>query len=100
MNTHAPMLFLFGVVIAMTCDLSCAQGGATEAPPSEGPAEIDLTVAPRIPFREGNGAGPPVAGWNVMPSKPASQELKYEQFIREVMAANLDYAAQRFNVDI
>jgi cobalt-zinc-cadmium efflux system outer membrane protein len=34
------------------------------------------------------------------PSVPATREITFEEFMAEVLAANLDYAAQRYNVDL
>lgn len=42
----------------------------------------------------------PQPGWVVTPSVPATNEITFAQFLNEVAAANLDYAAQRYNVDI
>ena len=33
-------------------------------------------------------------------SIPATNEITLDEFLNEVAAANLDYAAQRYNVDI
>jgi len=44
--------------------------------------------------------GAPLASWIVTNSVPATNELTLRQFLNEVAAANLDYAAQRYNVDI
>ena len=46
-----------------------------------------------------NPAAPP-ASWQIMPSTSASREITFDEFLREVISANLDYAAQRYNVDI
>jgi len=40
----------------------------------------------------------PLDAWNVQASNAADQALTWPAFIREVLAANLDYAAQRYNV--
>jgi hypothetical protein len=61
---------------------------------------IDLSAMTPPPFRAGGGAGAPSSKWTVTPSTPASEELTYDAFIREVVEANLDYAAQRYNVDV
>jgi len=42
----------------------------------------------------------PQPGWVVTPSVPATNEITFAEFLNEVAAANLDYAAQRYNVDI
>jgi cobalt-zinc-cadmium efflux system outer membrane protein len=42
----------------------------------------------------------PWPGWVVTNSVPATNEITFDQFLNEVAAANLDYAAQRYNVDI
>jgi len=44
--------------------------------------------------------GAPRADWVVTNSAPATNELTFNQFLNEVAQANLDYAAQRYNVDI
>jgi len=38
--------------------------------------------------------------WIVTNSIPATNEITFKQFLNEVAEANLDYAAQRYNVDI
>ncbi len=42
----------------------------------------------------------PMTGWVVTNSIPATNEITFEEFLNEVAVANLDYAAQRYNVDI
>ena len=42
----------------------------------------------------------PAATWVVTNSIPATNEITLDEFLNEVGAANLDYAAQRYNVDI
>jgi len=42
----------------------------------------------------------PLASWTVTNSLPATNEITFDQFLHEVAAGNLDYAAQRYNVDI
>jgi cobalt-zinc-cadmium efflux system outer membrane protein len=42
----------------------------------------------------------PQHGWTVEESTAAEQALTWPMFIREVMVANLDYAAARYNVDM
>ncbi len=42
----------------------------------------------------------PVADWVVTNSVPATNEITLDEFLNEVASANLDYAAQRYNVDI
>lgn len=44
--------------------------------------------------------GASLASWVVTNSAPATNELTFPDFLNEVAAANLDYAAQRYNVDI
>ena len=41
-----------------------------------------------------------MAGWVVTNSIPATNEITFDEFLNEVAVANLDYAAQRYNVDI
>src|SRR5947209_2456199 len=36
----------------------------------------------------------------VAPSAPFTREVSFDEFMTEVLAGNLDYAAQRFNVEI
>jgi cobalt-zinc-cadmium efflux system outer membrane protein len=47
----------------------------------------------------GNPAAP-LATWTVTNSVPATNATTLDEFLNEVAAANLDYAAQRYNVDI
>lgn len=63
-------------------------------------AVVDLRAAGASPYVAGGGVGAPLSGWTVAASSPATQELGYDEFIREVLQANLDYAAQRYNVDV
>ena len=42
----------------------------------------------------------PLAAWIVTNSVPATNDLTLDQFLGEVASANLDYAAQKYNVDI
>ena len=42
----------------------------------------------------------PMPDWVVTNSIPATNEITLDEFLNEVAAANLDYAAQRYNVDI
>jgi len=42
----------------------------------------------------------PLATWVVANSIPATNEITLDEFLNEVASANLDYAAQRYNVDI
>jgi cobalt-zinc-cadmium efflux system outer membrane protein len=42
----------------------------------------------------------PMPEWVVTNSVPATNEITLGEFLNEVAAANLDYAAQRYNVDI
>src|SRR5947207_11829343 len=45
-------------------------------------------------------AGTPPATWAVTNSVPATNEISFADFLNELVAANLDYAAQRYNVSI
>lgn len=47
-----------------------------------------------------SGAGAPRPEWTVAASVPAVQELTWPAFLREVLSANLGYAAARYDVDI
>lgn len=47
-----------------------------------------------------NNPGAPLDSWIVTNSIPATNEISFNEFLNEVAAANLDYAAQRYNVDI
>lgn len=42
----------------------------------------------------------PMPDWVVTNSVPATNEITLDEFLDEVASANLDYAAQRYNVDI
>jgi cobalt-zinc-cadmium efflux system outer membrane protein len=42
----------------------------------------------------------PMPEWVVTNSVPATNEITLDEFLNEVASANLDYAAQRYNVDI
>jgi cobalt-zinc-cadmium efflux system outer membrane protein len=42
----------------------------------------------------------PMPDWVVTNSVPATNEITLDEFLNEVASANLDYAAQRYNVDI
>lgn len=71
--------------------------------PADAPAQasvIDLTPPTTVLFISDGGVGAPRADWTVTPSPVSEQPLDYDSFIREVLQANLDYAAQRYNVDI
>ncbi len=58
------------------------------------PTLADLSVSPA------SHPGAPLPGWSVTNSVPATNEITFEQFLGEVAQANLDYAAQRYNVAI
>jgi cobalt-zinc-cadmium efflux system outer membrane protein len=45
-------------------------------------------------------AGAPVATWTVTNSLPATNTITFAEFLSEVVRANLDYAAQRYNLSI
>jgi len=45
-------------------------------------------------------AGAPRTEWVVTNSLPATNEITFEQFLKEVAEANLDYASQRYNVSL
>src|ERR1017187_1368592 len=47
-----------------------------------------------------NNPAAPLSAWVVTNSLPATNEITFKQFLNEVAEANLDYAAQRYNVDI
>ena len=47
-----------------------------------------------------NRAGAPLPTWVVTNSSPATAEITFSEFLKEVAEANLDYAAQLYNVDI
>jgi len=65
---------------------------------------IILTViaSVRITFADSAPTNPaaPLNTWTVTNSVPATNELNFDDFLNEVASANLDYAAQRYNVDI
>lgn len=42
----------------------------------------------------------PLSSWGVTNSAPATNAITFDEFLNEVAAANLDYAAQRYNVDM
>jgi cobalt-zinc-cadmium efflux system outer membrane protein len=47
-----------------------------------------------------NNPGAPLSTWVVKNSAPATNAITFAEFLNEVARANLDYAAQRYNVDI
>jgi len=47
-----------------------------------------------------NRPGAALAGWTVTNSIPATNEITFRDFLNELATANLDYAAQRYSVDI
>ncbi len=49
---------------------------------------------------ETRNPGAALSTWVVTPSSPATNEITFREFLNEVAQANLDYAAQRYNVDI
>jgi cobalt-zinc-cadmium efflux system outer membrane protein len=61
--------------------MACAAGAAPAGPASANPAA-------------------PLPSWVVTNSLPATNTIVFDEFLGEVAAANLDYAAQRYNVDI
>lgn len=48
----------------------------------------------------GTAPGAPLPSWVVTNSLPATNEITFREFLAEVAEANLDYAAQRYNVSI
>jgi cobalt-zinc-cadmium efflux system outer membrane protein len=78
-------LFVVASLLALVC-LPVA-GGSPDA------------VADRVMVPT-NGPGTPRPGWVVTNSVPATNEISFEGFLDEVAQANLDYAAQRYNVAI
>jgi cobalt-zinc-cadmium efflux system outer membrane protein len=46
------------------------------------------------------GPAAPRSSWVVTNSVPATNEITLTEFLNEVASANLDYAAQRYNVDV
>ena len=44
--------------------------------------------------------GAPLAKWSATNSVPTTNEITFAEFLNEVAEANLDYAAQRYNVSI
>jgi cobalt-zinc-cadmium efflux system outer membrane protein len=58
------------------------------------------TVLPREPHFDRPDYGAPLPSWTVVASTPAEQALTWPDFLREVLAANLGYAAARYDVDI
>jgi cobalt-zinc-cadmium efflux system outer membrane protein len=42
----------------------------------------------------------PMSYWVITNSVPATNEISLDEFLNEVASANLDYAAQRYNVDL
>lgn len=61
---------------------------------------VDLRNAVSSPYTSGGGVGAPLSNWAVSPSAPVTQDIGYDEFIHEVLQSNLDYAAQRYNVDV
>jgi len=47
-----------------------------------------------------NDPGARLSIWSVSNSVPATNEITFAEFLNEVAQANLDYAAQRYNMDI
>jgi len=62
---------------------------------------VSLVLAKTV-FADSTSTNPaaPMADWVVTNSIPATNEITLDEFLNEVAAANLDYAAQRYNVDI
>ncbi len=73
--------------------------GAAEVPPAEAKFNEDGSVGEVHDSRSLRLAAPEES-WTVQASAPLEQELTWPMFIREVLAANLDYAAARYNVDM
>lgn len=93
---------LAAAAIAASASVFAQDSGATAqslAPGSATPV-VDLSGAALSPFVAGGGAGAPLASWTVSSAPTTTQDLAYDEFIREVLQANLDYVAQRYNVDI
>ena len=61
-----------------------------------------ILLSAKIVFADSLPANPaaPLKTWSVTNSIPATNEITLAEFLNEVAAANLDYAAQRYNVDI
>jgi len=59
-------------------------------------------LSANVVLADSNSTNPaaPLASWVVTNSIPATNEITLDEFLNEVAEANLDYAAQRYNVDI
>lgn len=58
-----------------------------------------MAAAP-LPAAVANDPGAPSSTWTVTNSVPSTNDITFAEFLNEVAQANLDYAAQRYNVDI
>lgn len=76
--------------------LACTGVAHAAASSTAAPGALRLDVAPAA--YAGVGAARPE--WRVAASTPAEQTLTWPAFIREVLSANLDYAATRYDVDM
>lgn len=60
----------------------------------------EATATPRVPHFDRADYGAALPEWKVAPSAPAEETLTWPAFLRETLAANLGYAAARYDVDI
>ena len=61
---------------------------------------LALVSAARAQTNPAVPTGAPLAKWTVTNSVPTTNEITFAEFLNEVAEANLDYAAQRYNVSI
>jgi len=80
-------------IVLIGCVLSLSIAAAHSAEPVAGPL-LNLSADQRDTWSA------PRSGWDVAPSVPAQETLTWAAFIREVLSANLDYAAARYDVDM
>jgi len=79
------------VVIAVLSLVLARAASAADPPPHE---LLSLKDDQRATW------GAPRSTWQVEPSTPNQETLTWNDFINEVLAANLDYAAARYDVDM
>ncbi len=91
-------LFLAGLVLSL---LVCNAAGAADpsTPTANARYDADGSVG-EVHDSQYLNLSLPQDHWTVQPSTAAEQPLTWPMFIREVLAANLDYAAARYNVDM
>jgi outer membrane protein, heavy metal efflux system len=88
-----------GACALLMCASLHAAGGAPETPPARAEFAPDGSVSG---VHDGKylDLALPQHSWSVQESPSAELRLTWPLFIQEVLAANLDYAAARYNVDM